>query len=174
MPLTLLITKDGSHTIEGEDGITYHSTFGAIGESMHIFIERGLRAAPGASLRCASSGFYFSEGQGRSTGLYASTACRSGIFRCLRPDSAAGTMDNGNFQPALPGTSSGRPVRHLFLQRRGSANALIHWFRNGKIAGTARQTGDASGEGPGGRSYAKVKLMPPSFSSLSTMPSCCS
>src|SRR6185312_7672217 len=45
MPLKLLITKDGSHTIKGDDGLTYHSTFGAIAESMHIFIERGLRAA---------------------------------------------------------------------------------------------------------------------------------
>ncbi|HEV2479580.1 MAG TPA: tRNA (5-methylaminomethyl-2-thiouridine)(34)-methyltransferase MnmD [Puia sp.] len=47
MPFKLIVTKDGSHTIEGAGGITYHSTFGALRESRHIFIEAGLRAVPG-------------------------------------------------------------------------------------------------------------------------------
>lgn len=47
MPLKLIVTKDGSHTIEGDGGITYHSIFGAIGESRHIFINAGLRALAG-------------------------------------------------------------------------------------------------------------------------------
>jgi tRNA U34 5-methylaminomethyl-2-thiouridine-forming methyltransferase MnmC len=44
MSLKLIVTKDGSHTIQGAGGVTYHSTFGAIQESMHIFINAGLRA----------------------------------------------------------------------------------------------------------------------------------
>ncbi len=40
----LLLTKDGSHTIQLSDGdITYHSRHGAIQESMHVFIEMGLK-----------------------------------------------------------------------------------------------------------------------------------
>lgn len=44
MPLKLIVTKDGSPTIEGASGVTYHSTFGALQESRHIFIDAGLRA----------------------------------------------------------------------------------------------------------------------------------
>jgi tRNA U34 5-methylaminomethyl-2-thiouridine-forming methyltransferase MnmC len=39
-----LLTKDGSHTISiPEMGVTYHSTHGAIQESIHVFIEAGLQ-----------------------------------------------------------------------------------------------------------------------------------
>lgn len=39
----LIITKDGSHSIEMPDsGVTYHSLHGAIQESQHVFIEAGL------------------------------------------------------------------------------------------------------------------------------------
>lgn len=39
-----VLTKDGSHTISiPEMNVTYHSVHGAIQESMHIFIEAGLR-----------------------------------------------------------------------------------------------------------------------------------
>ncbi|HVS96184.1 MAG TPA: tRNA (5-methylaminomethyl-2-thiouridine)(34)-methyltransferase MnmD [Puia sp.] len=44
MRLKLIVTEDGSHSIEGPGGLTYHSTFGALQESRHIFLERGLRA----------------------------------------------------------------------------------------------------------------------------------
>lgn len=41
--LMIIKTKDGSHTIQKEDsGITYHSVYGAIGESMHVYIQAGL------------------------------------------------------------------------------------------------------------------------------------
>lgn len=52
----LIVTNDGSHTIEGEGGVTYHSTFGAIQESRHIFLEKGLRAAPKGPLRIFEMG----------------------------------------------------------------------------------------------------------------------
>jgi tRNA U34 5-methylaminomethyl-2-thiouridine-forming methyltransferase MnmC len=40
-----VITKDGSHTISiPEMNVTYHSIHGAIQESMHVFIEAGLKA----------------------------------------------------------------------------------------------------------------------------------
>ena len=45
-----VITEDGSHTLklEGKDE-HYHSTFGAISESMHVFIEAGLTFTAGRS-----------------------------------------------------------------------------------------------------------------------------
>ncbi len=40
----IILTTDGSHSIAvPEIGVTYHSTHGAIHESMHVFIEAGLR-----------------------------------------------------------------------------------------------------------------------------------
>ncbi len=40
---TIIKTNDGSHSIfSGKFGVTYHSKFGAIQESAHIFIENGL------------------------------------------------------------------------------------------------------------------------------------
>jgi tRNA U34 5-methylaminomethyl-2-thiouridine-forming methyltransferase MnmC len=56
MPLKLIVTNDGSHTIEGAGGITYHSTFGAIQESRHIFIDAGLRALAGEDKAEAQTG----------------------------------------------------------------------------------------------------------------------
>ena len=47
MPLKLIVTKDGSHTIQAAGGATYHSTFGALQESSHIFINAGLKALVG-------------------------------------------------------------------------------------------------------------------------------
>jgi len=42
----VLLTEDGSHTLEDErTGETYHSIYGAVQESRHIFIERGLKEA---------------------------------------------------------------------------------------------------------------------------------
>ena len=44
----IIITKDGSPSIEAGSGITYHSTHGAIQESQHIYIREGFRhLAPG-------------------------------------------------------------------------------------------------------------------------------
>ncbi len=50
MPATLLITKDGSHSLcDTRTGETYHSIHGAVQESRHIFIERGLLYRAGNS-----------------------------------------------------------------------------------------------------------------------------
>lgn len=46
MPPKLILTKDGSHSIEWAEGVTYHSTFGAIQESRHVFIREGLQILP--------------------------------------------------------------------------------------------------------------------------------
>jgi tRNA U34 5-methylaminomethyl-2-thiouridine-forming methyltransferase MnmC len=44
MPLTFIVTEDGSHTVGiPEQNVTYHSTYGAISESKHIYIEAGLQ-----------------------------------------------------------------------------------------------------------------------------------
>lgn len=41
-----LVTADGSHTVRIEEmNVTYHSTHGAVQESMHVFIDAGLREA---------------------------------------------------------------------------------------------------------------------------------
>jgi len=37
----IIVTRDGSLSVEWQDGMTYHSTFGALQESRHIFIDRG-------------------------------------------------------------------------------------------------------------------------------------
>ncbi|SRR6266496_2029784 len=49
-----IITKDGSHTIAlPELNVTYHSIHGAIQESMHVFIEAGLKSIwPLQAARC--------------------------------------------------------------------------------------------------------------------------
>jgi tRNA U34 5-methylaminomethyl-2-thiouridine-forming methyltransferase MnmC len=40
----IVVTKDGSHTIAiPEKGVTYHSVHGAVQESVHVFIEAGLK-----------------------------------------------------------------------------------------------------------------------------------
>lgn len=41
---TIFETQDGSHSIYSEDhGVSYHSRYGAVQESQHVFIEGGLR-----------------------------------------------------------------------------------------------------------------------------------
>lgn len=43
MPIKIITTEDGSHSLFDEDlNETYHSTRGARGESMHVFIKEGL------------------------------------------------------------------------------------------------------------------------------------
>jgi tRNA U34 5-methylaminomethyl-2-thiouridine-forming methyltransferase MnmC len=58
---TLIVTKDGSHSLFNEQlNETYHSTHGAIQESVYVFIEKGLRefATGGAhSIRVLEVGF---------------------------------------------------------------------------------------------------------------------
>ncbi len=44
----LMITADGSHSVVvPASGLSYHSRYGAISESMHVFIEAGLRPLTG-------------------------------------------------------------------------------------------------------------------------------
>lgn len=45
MQRSLILTKDGSHTVAVEEiNVTYHSLHGAIRESMHVYIETGFYA----------------------------------------------------------------------------------------------------------------------------------
>ncbi|HEY8971719.1 MAG TPA: tRNA (5-methylaminomethyl-2-thiouridine)(34)-methyltransferase MnmD [Puia sp.] len=44
MSRKIIVTRDGSPSIEWQEGVTYHSTFGALQESRHIFIDRGWKA----------------------------------------------------------------------------------------------------------------------------------
>lgn len=62
MQRRIIPTADGSPTVEIPDlGITYHSRHGAVQESMHVFIEAGLRPllsrATGETLRVFEMGF---------------------------------------------------------------------------------------------------------------------
>lgn len=58
MPAHLIITDDGSHSLRDErTGETYHSTHGAVQESRHIFIERGLQCALSSRLDLFEVGF---------------------------------------------------------------------------------------------------------------------
>ncbi len=59
MDRQLVLTKDGSHTLEVPGmNATYHSIHGAIQESMHVFIEAGLRNhGTGKPVRIFEMGF---------------------------------------------------------------------------------------------------------------------
>lgn len=64
MKREIIITKDGSHTVEIPGmNVTYHSHHGAIQESMHVFIESGLNyqlsrlELQGSTLRLFEMGF---------------------------------------------------------------------------------------------------------------------
>lgn len=58
MKRELLVTADGSHTIAIPDmNVTYHSTHGAIQESMHVFIHAGLQAIQAPAIRIFEMGF---------------------------------------------------------------------------------------------------------------------
>jgi len=66
----IIDTQDGSHSVLAEEfGVSYHSKYGAIQESMHVFIEAGLRyrAVEGQSLSVLGIGF--------GTGLNALLTC---------------------------------------------------------------------------------------------------
>jgi len=54
MQRKLILTSDGSHSIEiPELNVTYHSVYGAIQESKHVFIEAGLKSIrPLEAVRC--------------------------------------------------------------------------------------------------------------------------
>ena len=58
MERSLEITEDGSHTVfvQGLDE-PYHSTHGALQESMHVFIKQGLLTVKEPSLRILELGF---------------------------------------------------------------------------------------------------------------------
>jgi tRNA U34 5-methylaminomethyl-2-thiouridine-forming methyltransferase MnmC len=54
----LIITNDGSHTVYlGDLDEHYHSKFGAVTESRHVFIEAGLKTVPRKNLRIFEMGF---------------------------------------------------------------------------------------------------------------------
>jgi tRNA U34 5-methylaminomethyl-2-thiouridine-forming methyltransferase MnmC len=56
--LELITTRDGSHSLYRPDlDETYHSVFGAIQESMHIFISNGLMAADKKCIQIFEMGF---------------------------------------------------------------------------------------------------------------------
>lgn len=54
----LVITEDGSHSVKDErTGESYHSIHGAIQESRHIFIDRGLHCSPLSEINIFEVGF---------------------------------------------------------------------------------------------------------------------
>lgn len=58
--ISLLTTQDGTHTLFSEQfGVTYHSRYGAITESNHVFIDAGLRykAVMDRSISILEAGF---------------------------------------------------------------------------------------------------------------------
>src|SRR6185436_13986445 len=65
----IVVTQDGSHSIHLPDvNVTYHSKFGALQESMHVFISAGLQYA---AARLASPGPLYIFELGFGTGLNA-------------------------------------------------------------------------------------------------------
>lgn len=58
MPTEIVPTKDGSHTVFSTDYQEhYHSVFGAVQESQHVFIQSGLQAIEASRLRIFEAGF---------------------------------------------------------------------------------------------------------------------
>ncbi len=58
MKLDLITTKDGSHTLYRPDlDESYHSAYGAIQESQHIFIQSGFLAVPKNNIQVFEMGF---------------------------------------------------------------------------------------------------------------------
>lgn len=56
--MRIVCTSDGSHTLESSIGAEcYHSTNGALQESMHVFIDAGLKVVSGSSLNILEVGF---------------------------------------------------------------------------------------------------------------------
>lgn len=71
-------TRDGSNTLYSPTfGATYHSLFGAVSESRHVFIQHGLATLPPAQ---AVSVFEFGFGTGLNALLAAAYASNKGIF----------------------------------------------------------------------------------------------
>lgn len=57
---TLLTTQDGSHTLlSGKFGVSYHSRYGAIQESMHVFLQAGFfpKVLPARAVSILEIGF---------------------------------------------------------------------------------------------------------------------
>lgn len=70
MSRQIIDTQDGSHSVLAEEfGVSYHSKYGAIQESMHVFIEAGLR------YRAVDSTPLLVLGVGFGTGLNALLTC---------------------------------------------------------------------------------------------------
>jgi tRNA U34 5-methylaminomethyl-2-thiouridine-forming methyltransferase MnmC len=58
MPVIIKLSLDGSHTLFNEQiGEHYHSTNGAVTESLHVFIDKGMNFHPGKSLKILEIGF---------------------------------------------------------------------------------------------------------------------
>ena len=70
------ITDDGSHTFTHPVyGETYHATRGAVGESMHVFINNGLREVRKPHIRILEVGF----GSGLNAWLTLNHARHNGV-----------------------------------------------------------------------------------------------
>ncbi len=82
--MQIIDTQDGSHSILSDEfGVSYHSKYGAIQESMHVFIEAGLR------YRMADSGSLAVLGIGFGTGLNALLTCLEAENQSIKIDYTA-------------------------------------------------------------------------------------
>lgn len=80
----IVLTQDGSHTLFSEEfGVTYHSRFGAITETEHVFINAGLRykAVLKKDIRILETGF--------GTGLNALMTCLAAQQRGIKVEYTA-------------------------------------------------------------------------------------
>lgn len=76
MKTILQTTADGSHTLYvPELDEHYHSTHGAIGESMHVYIDAGLRHCLSAEINLLEIGF------GTGLNAFLTTYCAKGVVR---------------------------------------------------------------------------------------------
>ena len=90
MQKELIITADGSHSISIADlQVTYHSIYGAIQESKHVFIEAGLKYVLCQPADGPISILEIGFGTGLNALLSAYKACLAAQFVCARKQSTS-------------------------------------------------------------------------------------
>jgi tRNA U34 5-methylaminomethyl-2-thiouridine-forming methyltransferase MnmC len=131
--MKLIITGDGSHTLyRGDLDETYHSRHGAIRESMHVFIQNGLRHYLSISGKKELRIFEVGLGTGLNALLTAMEAVKSGyriVYEVIEPYPLGPDLYRQlNYPGLLPGTGLDKLLLAIHETGWGSANPLSGHF----------------------------------------------
>ncbi len=144
MDTKLIITADGSHTLylPGMDE-HYHSRFGALTESKHIFINAGLASLPGGDISVLEVGF----GTGLNALLTALHADREKIrvsYTTLEKFPLDPSLVTRLNYGTLAGEGGGELFRKIHEAPWNSPHAITEWFT------LEKQQTDLTAEAPTG------------------------